>query len=672
MQVKMDPIEEMAFLCSEIRKYNDAYYNQDTSLISDRKYDALVDRLAKLEEETGIILSGSPTQHPGGQPIDALEKVRHTKPMLSAKKTKDVQDLIKFIRDGNAEGNRFPGQMTLGWKEDGLTIVLRYKDGVLAQAITRGDGETGEDVTHTVKMYTNVPLSIPTHEYVEVRGEGVVSWMNFHAYNESAGEGDQFAEPRNMAAGSTRVLDASVTKARNLSFLAFELVSPFVGTKTEEIKTLKSLGFETVETWPVREETLQKQIDSIDPAVYAYPVDGLILEYEDKEFGHSLGATGHHENCRIAYKWQDELYATHFRKVVRRTTRTGMVSLKAQFDPVIIEGSRVEFATLHNLSFFKSLQLGEGDEIQVYKANKIIPAIDGNLTRSGTYQIDMTCPCCGAPLEIHKGSDAGAETLHCPNDGCPAKKAAKFEHFASKPAMNIVGLSGAKLEDLLDYGYVKHYADLYHLDQYQEQVEQMEGWGARSFEKLQEAIEKSRSTKLANLIPALGIPMVGKHAGKDIHKYFGGDPQVFMDALDNGFDFHMLPDFGDVMCDNLKTFFADPVNRHEWDMLMQELHFETEGQDNAVIDSQFTGKSVVATGTFRYFSRNGMNRTIEKLGGSAKGSVSKKTDFVVAGENAGSKLTKANELGVTILHEQDILDMLGVPAGKEEEFADRE
>lgn len=650
-------INKMQELVNALNIYADAYYNRDTSLVSDKQYDALYDELVALEKKTGIILSGSPTQRPGGEVVDYLQKVKHTKPMLSADKTKSIDELKKFIRKGaDHVENDMPGKVVVSWKEDGLTLVLRYKDGKFVQAITRGNGEEGEDVTHNIRMFTNVPMNIPYKGDLEVRGEDVVSLQDFEDYNRKYG--DVFTHPRNMASGSTRLLDSSEVKNRKLSFIAFELVLPPMSAKETAYNFLAKQGFHVVEHEYATEDTLEETIRHFDPKNYEYPVDGLIIEHASKDFGSILGATGHHENCRIALKWADDTHKTKFRSVRMRTTRTGMVSLTAIFDTVKIDGSKVQHATLHNLTNFKRLQLGEGDVITVYKANMIIPAIDENLTKSGTYQLDMTCPCCGSTLEVHTNPESGVETLHCPNQDCSARKIAQFEHFVSKGAANIDGLSASKLEDLLDCGFVKTYADLYHLEQHRSEIEVMDGWGKRSFDKLQKAIEKSRKMTLSHLIPCFGISMVGKHAGKDVHKFFKGNPAAFMEALKNGFDFHALPDFGDVMCRNLTEFFADEKNMEDWNSLIDVFEFELDSEDNTISDSPLAGKAVVATGSFKNFSRTSINEAIEKLGGIAKGSVSKKTDFVIAGEAAGSKLTKAQELGIPILSEDDILSYL--------------
>ena len=424
-----------------------AYYKHDAPVMSDLEYDRLMDELVALEEESGVILSGSPTQRVAGEILEILAEVRHTKPMLSAAKTKSLEDLKRF-----ASGR----DVLLSWKMDGLTLVLRYENGHLAQAITRGrDGIIGEDVTHTVKTFLNVPLTIPILEAFEVRGEGVISWKNFDAIN--AELDDAYSHPRNLAAGSVRKLDASEVKKRRLEFWAFDLVSDSLesGSKRVQQQLLARCGFSVVPYLYLPSSSsahdLELAISSMQPAKFAYPVDGLIMEYDDLAYGKSLGATGHHENRLIALKWADELYETTFRSVELATTRTGMVSLTARFDPVNMDGATVSRAYLHNLDNFRALQLGPGDTVWVYRANMIIPQIADNLTKSGTYRIPMYCPCCGAALEVGE-TTGGTHQLFCWNRSCTAKLVQKFVHFCDKSRMNIEGLSETTLEKLIGHG----------------------------------------------------------------------------------------------------------------------------------------------------------------------------------------------------------------------------
>ena len=642
-------ITEMKELVSKIVKADTAYYKYDNPMMTDREYDELVDALKKLEDETGIILSGSPTQKVSGEILEELTAVEHSKPMLSADKTKSVSDLAKFISGKEA---------VLSWKMDGLTIVLRYENGELKQAITRGrDGIIGEDVTHTVKHYRNVPLILPVNDHIEVRGEGVVSWDNFNEMNNGLEE--QYSHPRNLAAGSTRTLDANKAAERNLEFAAFELVTDMeIKTKEEQLDYLEELGFYVVPhklLTATDEKSLKDEVDKMKPEDYGYPVDGLILEFNDVEYGKSLGATGHHENRLMALKWEDELYETKFIGIEPAVTRTGMISLTGIFEPVSIGGTEVSRAYLHNIDIFKNLSLGKGDTIEVYKANMIIPQIAGNKTRTGTVRLPNTCPCCGSRLDIIE-SEGGTRQLYCINPGCAAKLVGKFVHFCDKTRMNIEGLSEKTLSVFINKGWLHNFSDLYRLERYHDEIVDTDGFGEKSFNKIQVAIDKSRKCHLNQFISAMGIPMVGRHAAKTISDYFGGDFDAFMEALEHGFDFVNLDDFGIVMQDNLYDWYEN-ADYDELEELLSELEFieeETTMTENTV----FTGKTIVATGKLNNYTRDEIEAKIISIGAKAGSSVSKNTDYLIVGEKAGSKLEKAKKLGVKTLTEDEFERML--------------
>ena len=638
-------IAEMETLIRILAKASHAYYVDDEPIMTDHEYDTLFDQLTTLEQSTGITLASSPTQKVSGEVMDGLQKVTHSKPMLSAQKTKNIEDVLDFARHDPE------GLFVSSWKMDGVTLVARYNEGKLVQLITRGNGEYGEDVTHNAAAIINLPRTIPSPMYVEVRGECVVARSTFQELNKDG----EYSLERSYAGGSIRKLDPKEARSRRLSFIAFECVFPKHNTIARDYVFLEENGF-TVVPYRVSDlNRLESAIRDFKPESFDYPVDGVIIEYNNVKIGKSLGSTGHHENCRIALKWADTSVRTHFIDVIRQTTRTGMVSLKAKFETVNIDGSDVSYATLHNYDIYKALELGVGDELDVYKANMIIPAIADNLTRSNSYELDMTCPCCGARLEISKKKTA--RFLRCPNEGCPARKVRQFEHFVSRPAANIVGLAGSKLEDLLDFGFLKTFDDLYHLERHKQAIVALEGWGESSFQNLQDAVEASRQMELSHFIVCFGIPEVGKHAGKILQKEFQGDPDALLNAALSGYDFSSLPDFGEVMGQNLMEFFQNEENVDLWKKLCAEFTFHMEVNTQP---QSLAGKTIVATGSFENFSRDSINKAIEDAGGKAAGSVSKKTDYVVAGEKAGSKLKKAQDLGIQILTEQEFIEMCGI------------
>ena len=648
-------LERMRELIERLTEADIAYYKNDAPIMTDLEYDRLTEELAALEHDTGLVLSGSPTQKVSGEILESLAEVRHTKPMLSAGKTKSIEDLIRFAA-GRA--------VLMSWKMDGLTLVLRYEYGKLKQAITRGrEGIIGEDVTHTVRTFRNVPLTIPTKESFEVRGEGVISWESFRRINASLEE--PYTHPRNLASGSTRKLDAGEASKRRLEFWAFELVSDHLEpeSKLAQQQFLQRSGFSVVPYIFLDAghsgQDIRDTVAGMEPKDFAYPVDGLVMEYEDLRYGKSLGATGHHENRLIALKWADELYSTRFRGVELATTRTGMVSITGLFDPISIDGTLVSRAYLHNLDIFDEFQFGIGDEISVYKANMIIPQIADNKTQSNTYMLPMTCPCCGKPLTV-KCTSGGTRQLYCGNPHCAAKLVQKFAHFCEKTRMNIEGLSATTLEKLIGHGWVHNFGDLYELERHREEIIKTEGFGEKSFERLQAAIEKSRCCTLAKFIAGLGIPMVGRHAGRDLDRYFHGSWAEFEAAILNGFDFTQLPDFGETMHNNIYTWYADAQEAKLWRPLLRKIQFETKENltMETTMNNPFAGKTVVATGKLEHYTRDGIQEKLISLGAHPSGAVSKKTDYLIVGEKAGSKLTKAQQLGVKTLTEQEFEDML--------------
>lgn len=648
-------LNKMKTLIVQLLKANAAYYGEDDPIMTDLEYDRLYGKLEQLEKETGIVLASSPTQRVSGEVLESLTTVIHTKPMLSADKTKSTNVVFKFI------GGR---KMVISWKLDGLTLVLRYVGGKLVKAITRGDGLKGEDVTHTVRVMGNVPLTIPCTEPLEVRGEGAISWQNFNDLNETLAE--PYSHPRNLAAGSIRKLDAKESKKRRLEFLAFDLISENLGgsTKWENLRFLAQMGFTTVGysvlAADASQEALEKAIALYRPEEYAFPVDGLIFEYDDLAYGRSLGATGHHENRLMALKWADTLYKTVFCSLEVATTRTGMVSLTGVFDDVEIDGTIVNHAYLHNLDIFKQLALGPGDKISVYKANMIIPQIAENHTKSGGCPIPTECPCCGSMLMIHK-SPGGTQQLYCEDTDCPARLVRKFVHFCSKTRMEIEGLAEQTLETFVQRGWVKNFGDLYELEQHKADIVTCPGFGEKSFARLQNAIDKRRTCTLNQFIAALGIPEVGRHAGRILNRHFNGDWDAFEQAIRDGYDFTQLQDFGKVMNDNIYTWYNNAEEAKLWRPALQHITFLKE--DSVMSENTnnpFAGKTVVATGKLENYTRDGIQAKLLSLGAKPASSVSKKTDYVIVGEKAGSKLTKAQDLGITILTEEEFEYMLAL------------
>lgn len=649
-------LSRMRDIIKEIRQADIAYYKHDRPIMSDREYDQLYDELLDLEEKTGIVLSGSPTSKVSGETLEELVSVSHSRPMLSAKKTKSVDEVARFAA----------GQpVVVSWKMDGLTLVLRYEDGKLRQAITRGtEGLVGEDVTHTARVMMNVPLEIPYTEPFEVRGEGVVSWNNFEKINMDIDIDDEpYSHPRNLASGSIRRLDAGKSRRQFLEFMAFDLVSDngSYPTKGEQLKMLADNGFDVVEHVIIPkdadERALRETISSFDPQNYQFPVDGLIIEYDDAAFGQSLGATGHHENRILALKWEDALHQTKFLGLELATTRTGMVSITGMFEDVEIDGAVINRAYLHNLDIFDSFHLGIGDTVQLYKANQIIPQLAENVTCSGTLEIPMKCPCCGEDLQIKKSRN-GTRFLYCGNPICSAKWVQKLVHFCHKTRMNIEGLSEKTIQKLINAGLLKNFGDLYCLHKWSATMARLPGFGPTLVQNLLDSIEKSRHCALNQFISGLGISMVGRSAARILNAYFDGDWTLFEKAIQDGFDFTELQDFGQIMNDNIHEWYSDEEAARLWRPALEHISFVKPKTVEPEYNNPFQGKIMVATGKLENYTRDGIQEKLLELGADPKNAVSKKTDFLIVGEGAGSKLSKARELGVTVLTEDQFEAML--------------
>lgn len=642
----MTKIERIKELVEQLSKASEAYYKYDKPIISDKEYDFLMDELESLESSTGFILANSPTQKVQGFILEGLQKVEHSKPMLSAAKTKDVNEIKKFTRDHG---------FYCSYKLDGLTMVCRYKNGKFVQAITRGTGAIGEDVTEQAKFISNLPMTIPYTSDLELRGECVISWEQFDKVNATLEE--PYSHPRNLAAGTLRNFDTNVVKDRKLSYIVFECVTDLndvdglMGSKEVELRWLRQIGFDVVNT---SFGTVEECIEKMKPEYYPYPVDGLIFEFDNRAYSKSLPATNHHEGCRMAFKWADNTYETTLLDVEWNTTRTGLISPVAVFSEVDLDGALTTRATLHNVSIIEQLELGIGDTITVYRSNMVIPKVDENLTRSGTLEIPNTCPCCGQPAVIQKTENS--KVLVCTNPNCQAKKIAQFENFVSRKAMNIDGLSTETLTLLIDNGYINDFIDIYGLFKHRDKLVTLPGLGRKSVEKLLLSIENSRNVKLNNYIVALGIPNVGVSAAKVIAEHFDYDYFAFEDAMNDGFDWTQLNDFGEKTSTGINKWWREQTDAIFF--LPTELIFERV-VNNVVNNNSFTGKTIVVTGKLNHFNRDSINEKIVSLGAKTAGSVSKKTDYLITNEASGSsKYKKAIELGVPVITEDEFLKMI--------------
>ena len=646
--------DRMKELIEVLNKASKAYYAEDIEIMSNAEYDALYDELLMLEEKTGTVLAGSPTVNVGYEAVDNLPKETHESPMLSLDKTKDREALRDWLNGHEA---------LLSWKLDGLTIVLTYENGTLSKAVTRGNGEVGEVVTNNAKTFINLPHKIAYKGKLIIRGEAVISYDDFNKINEEIPEeGAKYKNPRNLCSGSVRQLNNEITAKRNVRFIAFNYVSQGGSDtdfklRSEQFDFLKKQGFEVVEYHKVTEDSILDKISYFAKMVANYPIpsDGLVLTYNDIEYGRSLGRTAKFPRDSIAFKWADETANTHLIDMEWSPSRTGLINPVAIFEPVELEGTTVSRASVHNVSIVKSLMLGIGDEISVYKANMIIPQIKENFTKSGNLTIPKFCPACSEKTQIK--NENGVETLYCVSEACPAKQIKRFSLFVSRDAMKIDGLSEATLEKFISVGFIKKLSDIYKLAEHKEAICNMDGFGDKSYEKLISSIEKSRDVLLPNLIYALGILNVGLSNAKIICKAFDYDIEKIKNATVE--EIAVTDNIGDVIATSVFDFFHDSEKLSEFNELVNELNILI--PEKKETNSNIGGKTFVITGSLNtYENRNALKDLIESLGGKVAGSVSAKTDYLINNDvtSNSSKNKKAKELNVQIISEEDFNELI--------------
>lgn len=662
-------IKAMKKLVSWLNIQRNAYYNSDSPNVSDYEYDKKFEELEQLEKKSGIVLSDSPTQSVGYMPVSELGKVKLKTPLLSLDKTKQTERLYHFI------GNH---AILLMLKLDGLTVELDYENGRLVQACTRGDGMIGEDITHNIPAFKNVPLSIPYQKKLRLSGEALILNSDFELLKDTLldSTGKKYSNTRNLASGSVRCLNPETCAKRHVHFLAFKVLegldesSDCKDSKHFRLSELQQLGFDLcpyifVENPHYQISDLKNDIQSLQELSEQQhlPIDGIVASYDSISYSESCGRTGRFYKDGIAYKFEDETYVTVLRKILWTPTRSGIISPVAIFDTVNIDGCEVSRASLHNLSFIKNLELVPGCRILVSKRNMIIPHIEDNLDR-GNYQesIPAFCSCCGHKTRIYtrKSQDGHlVETLHCDNPACETQQLRNMVHFVEKKAMNIQGLSSATLEKFLEKGWIKSFQDIYHLNRYKDEIIQMDGFRKASYTKLEKSINDSRNTTFTRYLVAMDIPLIGRTISEILNTHFDSDLNAFETAVLHGYDFTQIEGIGCASNNFLHIWFADERNLKLWRELQTEMTFEERKEQNIMKEKTiFTGKIIVATGKLEHFTRDQINTKILELGAKPSNSVSKKTDYLIAGEKAGSKLSKAQNLGIKILTEDEFLQMI--------------
>lgn len=657
-------IPTMKELVDKLNVWRDSYYNHDISLVSDREYDAQFDRLVELEKKTGIILSGSPTQTVGYTVSSKLEKVKHSHPLLSLDKTTDADKFAEYFKDHDC---------VVMAKLDGLTCSITYKDGELFRAETRGNGEIGEDITQNVRMFANLPITIPYSGELTVDGECIITKDEFDRIN--ARENTLYKNPRNLVSGTVRQLNNEVVKKRNVKFIAWKLHSfenKKINSHYRRLINLERLGFDVVPNYCALgftkdTEMIKKYIELIknDCDEKLIPIDGIVGMFDDIEYGESLGMTGHHPKHSLAFKFYQEENETILRDIEWSTSRTGLVNPVAIFDPVEIDGTTVSRATLNNVSVIEELELGIGDTITVIKANQIIPMVTQNLTRSNTYKIPDICPSCGQKLVIK--NDNGRKTLVCDNSQCFDKLLDKFTNFVSRQGMDINGLSESRLSTLIRLRYIHDFADLYKLHEYTHLNDLISenGFGSRILSNILIAIENSRQCKLANVITAIGIPGVGKSTAKILAKYcedicikdkLTRPLAVLIDLSQYEMNWTSLPTIGEITSKDINNY----INNNIYELV------DLEKELNIIIDNAQTGenslngKTFCITGKLEHFkNRADLVSHIESCGGKVTSSVTAKTTYLINNdkESNSSKNKSAKKFGTEIISEYDYIKM---------------
>lgn len=644
--------ERMKELVSLLNKASRAYYQEAQEIMSNYEYDRLYDELKELEDELGITLSNSPTVNVGYEVVSELPKERHESPMLSLDKTKEVEELKNFVGDQ---------KVLMSWKMDGLTVVLTYRDGKLYKAVTRGNGEVGEVITNNAKVFKNVPVQIAYQGELILRGEAVIGYKDFEKINQEIEDVDaRYKNPRNLCSGSVRQLNNQITAKRNVMFYAFTLVQAdgvdFQNSRACQMEWLKSQGFTTVEYYMVTRDTVEDEVTKFSSKISEndFPSDGLVLTYDDIAYGRSLGRTAKFPRDSFAFKWQDEIRETVLREIEWSPSRTGLINPVAIFDPVELEGTTVSRASVHSISIMEELELGIGDRIEVYKANMIIPQIAENLTRSGVKDIPCKCPVCQGETKIRQVGNAKA--LYCMNPECQAKHVKSFALFVSRDALNIEGLSEATLEKFISRGYIHTFADIFHLDQYKEKIQKMEGFGEKSYKKLTESIEKARTTTLPRVIYSLGIAGIGLANAKVICRELKYDVESLLKVSEE--ELNEIQGVGEVLAKAFVGYFADAKHVENFRRLLNEL---TIPEETVTKQQIFEGVNFVITGSVKHFANRGeVKELIESLGGKVTGSVTSKTNYLINNDvtSTSSKNKKANELGIPIISEETFLELV--------------
>ena len=656
----MEPQKEIAQLTKELEHAGFLYYVKDAPEMTDYDYDRKLRRLEELEAQyPEFAQPNSPTRRVGGQALEQFVKVRHTVPLESLQDVFSFDELREFA--AHVQEDEPDAVYSVEPKVDGLSVALEYENGRFVRGATRGDGLVGEDVTENLKTIPSIPMVLENAPVrLIVRGEVFMPRARFHQLNDARERAGKplFANPRNAAAGSLRQLDPKIAAARGLDILVFNLQLAeglTFETHTQTLDYLREKRFKVIPYTLCRtaDEAVQA-VEAIGAGRYdlAYDIDGAVMKLNSLAGRTRLGSTAKFPRWAAAFKYPPEVKSTVVEDIVVQVGRTGVLTPKATVAPVYLAGTTVTSATLHNQDFITEKDIRIGDTVKIRKAGEIIPEIlevelDKRPAGTKPYMLPDTCPVCGAPVV----RDEDGAALRCTGAECPAQLARNLAHFASRDAMDIDGLGSAIVETLIDHKMLANPADLYHLDY--AAFAALPGQGKKSAENLRKAIEASKQNDLSRLLSAFGIRQVGTKAAKTLAAAFGSLDAI-MAASEEALT--AVPDVGAITARSIREWFDSPQSRDLIERLRAAgVNFQSR---RAVTDTRFAGLTFVLTGALSLFTREEATEKIERFGGKAASSVSKKTSYVVAGENAGSKLKKANELGIPVLSEQEFLEML--------------
>ena len=643
-------------LIRRLNEASDAYYNGREEIMSNYEWDALFDEAVALEAKTGYILPDSPTQNTGFEESNGNREA-HEFPALSLAKTKKVSELQKWAE------NR---KIWLSWKLDGLTLVLTYDHGRLTRILTRGNGVVGSNITYLKNSIKGFPLKINYQGHLVVRGEAAISYTDFEMINDTIEDNDEkYANPRNLASGTLSLDDLEKVKERHVCFHAFTLVylEETIVSWGERMDFLEKEGFTVVDREAVTTENLVDAIarwtEKVETGKMDIPVDGLVICYDDTDYAASGSVTGHHAaRAGYAFKWQDVSAKTRLDHI-EWSCAASTISPVAVFEPVQLEGTTVCRASLCNISEMERLGIGENCGLEIIKANKIIPKCIAVTESSGSFEIPSHCPVCGARTEIRISSKSRTKTLHCTNPDCSAKHVKKFTRFVSKSGMDIDGLSIQTILRFMNEGFIREFADIYHLTGHADIIRLMEGFGEKSCENLLNAIEKSRHAHPVNFIYALCIPMIGIDAGKKMVAACGFEG--FLERMENRDGFEDIDGIGPEKSNSVMAWYEDEKNKSSLKALLKEVTIEAVNL-KAQEGGKCEGLTFVITGDVHYYkNRDEFKAYVETAGGKVTGSVTSKTNYLVNNDalSTSSKNRKAKELGIPILTEDEFVERFG-------------